>query len=169
MTLVKITTENPEDLFKSPEFPVLPAGRHLFVVANELEVSQSSGDDPKDMIKLEARCQDEDENKGVPVFDNFLVIASPRNDKEETAKKIHDAKLAQFVVACGVKTREELSQGMEFDLAELNGKFFQAISKVSLVNVYPEELDEHGKPKKVARASIKQYLFEPETTAPAQA
>ena len=160
MGLIKITPENPEDLFKPVEFPVLPAGKHFFLVANELEITQTSGDDPKNMVKLEARCQDDNENKGMVVFDNFLLIESPTTDKEATAKKIHDAKLAQFVCACGVMTQEDLKAGKEFDLADCNGKFFTAESKVSLEPIYPPELDEAGKPKKAQRASIKKYLFD---------
>lgn len=160
MTLVHITSKTPDDLFKAPEFPVIAAGKHLFAVANELEISQSRGEDPKNMIKLEARCQDEDENKGIPVFDNFLLIRTPRNDKEETAKRLQDAKLAQFVAACGVKTRSEIEAGADFDLNDFYQRNFMAEIVVKLEPVYPEELDERGKVKKVARASIKKYLFE---------
>ena len=158
--LLKITAEDPEELFMTPEFPVLPAGKHLFLVANPLEVTQSSGDDPKNMIKLEARCQDDDENKGMVVFDIFLLIDTPHDAKAATAKRIHDAKFAQFLVACAVTTVEDIKAGKEFDISECHGKFFNAETKVSLDPVYPLELDENGKPKKAPRASIKKYLFE---------
>lgn len=160
MSLIKITPDNPEDLFRPPEFPTIKPGKHVFLVANELEVSQSSGDDPKDMVKLEARCQDDDENKGLMVFDIFLLIGQTFDEKSATAKKIHDAKLAQFVVACGATTAEKLTNGEEFDLADCNGKDFAAITAVRMAPVYPEELDDAGKPKKAPRSYIKQYLFD---------
>jgi len=159
MSLIKITPENPEDLSKPPEFPVLPAGKHLFVVANSLEITQSRGEDPKNMIMLEARCQDDDVNKGMVVFDCFLLIDQATDEKSATSKKIHDVKLAQFVCACGVSTMEDLKAGKEFDFSDCNGKFFNAESKVSLEAIYPPEIDENGKAKKAPRASIKRYLF----------
>lgn len=160
MSLIKITPDDPEDLSKPPEFPVLPAGNHLFLVANALEITQSQGDDPKNMIMLEARCQDDSEDKGMVVFDCFLLIDQATDEKSATSKKIHDAKFAQFVCACGVSTMEDLKAGKEFDFSDCNGKFFNAETKVSLVDVYPQELDENGKAKKAPRASIKKYLFE---------
>lgn len=167
MPLIKITADDPEELFKAPEFPVLPAGKHLFLVANQMEIVETSGDVPKDMIKIEARCQDEDDNKGMVVFDNILIIASATTDKEIMAKKIHDAKLAQFVCACGVKTEAQIKAGEEFDIDDLNGKYFNAVTVVRGENVYPEELDESGKPKKAPRASIKKYLVPEEAAAEA--
>lgn len=165
MTLVKITTENPEDLFKAPEFPVLPAGNHLFLVSNQMEIVQTSGDVPKDMLKIEARCEDDTQDKGTVVFDNILLINSATTDKEITSKKIHDAKLAQFVAACGVLTPDQIKAGVEFDIDDLNGKHFNAESVVRSEPVYPQELDEAGKPKKGPRASIKRYLVTEETAS----
>lgn len=156
MTLISINSNQGEDLFKN-EFPVLPAGKHLFVVANDLAITQSQSG--KDMIKLEARCQDENENKGMPVFENFLIINTPTNDKEEKSKEINDKALAQFTVACGVLTQAQIAKGEQFDLASFKGKMFEAETKVTLEAVYPQELDAEGKPKKAQRASIKKYLF----------
>lgn len=161
MSLIKITPDDPEELFKPPEFPVLPAGDHLFLVANSLEITQSSGEIPKNMIMLEARCQDDDENKGMVVFDCFLLIDQATDDKSVTSKKIHDAKFAQFICACGVSNQEDLKAGKEFDFADCNGKFFNATTKVALEPVYPSEIGEDGKPIKAPKASIKRYLFEP--------
>lgn len=163
MPLINITAEDPEELFKAPEFPVLPAGKHLFLVANQIEIADSSTGIP--MIKLEARCQDEDENKGMVVFDNFLLYKSAITDNEITSKKINDAAFAQFVAACGLKTPEQIKAGEQFDTEDLNGKYFDAESVVRLENIFPTELDEHGKPKKAPRASIKKYLV-PEEEAP---
>jgi len=167
MMLIKITAEDPEELFKAPEFPVLPAGKHLFLVANQMEITQTNTDPPKDQIRLEARCQDDDESKGMVVFDGFLLYKDAITDKEITSKKINDAALAQFVCACGVLTVDQMKAGEEFDIEDLNGKFFNAESVVRLENVYPEELDENGKPKKAPKASIKKYLVPAEEAAEA--
>lgn len=165
MGLISITSSNPEDLFKPFEFPVLPPGKHLFVVANELEIKPAS--DPEStnqVVGLEARCQDEDGNKGMVVFDNFVFFTDPQTEKEQKGQAIHQARLAQFIVACGVKTPEEIKAGAEFDLAECKDKVFYAISKTSMEKVFPPELDALGQPKKALKASIKQYLYEPVTS-----
>lgn len=166
MSLIKITTdlENPEDLFKAPEFPTITPGKHAFMVANQLEVTQSSGDNPKDMIRLEARCIDEDENKNRMIFDNFLLIPSAVTDKEQTSKRIHDAKLAQFIAAVGIATPEQIASGAEFNIADAFGKAFEAETKNAMEPVYPEEIGEDGKPKKTLKSSIKRYLV-PVTSA----
>lgn len=157
MPLIKITTDDPEDLFKAPEFPILPAGKHLFLVANQMEITESKSG--ISMLRLEARCQDEEEGKGMVVFDNFMLYASATTDNEITAKKINDAALAQFVAACEILTPEEIKAGMEFDIEKLNGSYFNAESVVRLEPIYPSELDDAGKPKKAPRASIKRYLM----------
>ncbi len=157
MTLIKITADDPEELFKAPEFPVLPAGKHLFLVANQIEITQSNSG--IDMIKLEARCQDEGEGKGMMVFGNFMLYKEATTDKEVTAKKINDAALAQFVCACEIITPRDLKAGNEFDIDDLNGKYFNAETAVRQEALYPEELDEAGKPKKAPRARIKKYLI----------
>lgn len=168
MPLIKITADDPEELFKAPEFPVLPAGKHLFLVANQMELKDSKDGIP--MLPIEARCQDEDDNKGMVVFDNFMLYTSitANTDKLIMAKKINDAALAQFVCACGVKTEAQIKAGEEFDIDDINGKYFNAITVVRGENIYPEELDDYGKPKKAPRASIKKYLV-PEEAAEATA
>lgn len=157
MGLIKLTAENPDELFKS-DYPVLAAGKHLFVVANRLEVTQSASG--KDMVKLEARCQDEDEGKGLPIFENFLIISTPVDEKEAQAKKIHDARFAQFTAACGVASVEDIKAGKDIDLDEFYEKPFEAVTKVAMENVYPEELGDDGKPKKEPRARLKKFLFD---------
>lgn len=157
MPLIKITADDPEELFKAPEYPVLPAGKHLFLVANQMEIIDSSGGIP--MIKLEARCQDEGEGKGMVIFENFMLYASAATDKEITAKKINDAALAQFVCACELLTVDQMKAGVEFDIDELNGRYFNAESVVRLAPVYPAEIDDAGKPIKAPKANIKKYLI----------
>lgn len=164
MTLIKITADDPEDLFKAPEFPVLPAGTHLFLVANQMEIIDSSGGIP--MIKLEARCQDDGEGKGMVVFDNFMLYTSETANTEKLlmAKKINDAALAQYVCACGLLTVDEMKASKEFDIVDLNGRSFNAVTVVRGEKIYPEELDDLGKPKTAPRASIKKYLVTEEAS-----
>lgn len=159
MALLNITPLNPDDLDAPSEFPVLSSGKHLFVVAKPLEIRETSGNSPKNMFTLEARCQDDDENKGIPVFENFLIISHPISDKETISKKINDAKLAQFVASTGMKTMEQLKAGEQFDLNDLFEKNFQAETKIVMEDAYPEELDENGKNKKVRRSRIKAFLY----------
>ena len=158
MGLITITPDSPEDLFKAPEFPVLPAGKHLFTVANKLEVVSKEGKYP--IIKLEARCQDDDSNKGMIVFENFLLIDRVTTADEATVKRINDAKLAQFICACGVSNPEKLKNKEAFDLADCFGKYFNAVTVVRNEPIYPQELDEKGNLKKAPRARFKQYLYE---------
>ena len=161
MSLISIQSDTPDDLDKTFEYPVLPGGKHVFVVANDLELTpvMSDPDSTNMVIKLEARCQDEDENKGIAVFDNFVIVTNPVTDKQHKTKTIHDAKLAQFVAACGVLTMEQLKNNEPFDLADFKDKVFNAESKVAMEKVYPPELDATGQPKKARKASIKQYLY----------
>lgn len=164
MPLIKITTDDPEELFKAPEFPVLPAGKHLMLVANQMEIKDSNSGIP--MIPLEARCQDDGEGKGMVVFDNFMLYTSETANTPNliTAKKINDAALAQFVCACEILTVDQMKAGEEFDIEDLNGKYFNAETVVREAEVYPKELDEDGKAKKAPRANIKKFLI-PETAS----
>ena len=172
MTLIDITTDNPEELLASPDFPVLPSGVHLFTVANKLTVEQTSTDPPKDMVRVELRCQDEDENKGMPIFDQFLFVSQALIDAEPDAVKqeklvktraINNRAWAQFLLACGVKTEEQVKAGdLSVELDDLFERTLQAKTKVTMENVYPEELGDDGKPKKAARARVAKYLFKPD-------
>lgn len=161
MGLIKIQTDDPESLSKGPEFPLITPGKHLFVVANRPAVEATN--DPEktnQVIKVELRCQDEDENKGRAIFDNFLIVTDTSTEKQQTTKRIHDAKLAQFVASTGLKTMDQIKAGEEFDVAETEGKSLNAVTGNPLEEVYPKELDEHGKAIKKPRSRVKQYLFE---------
>jgi len=165
MSLIKIVSDTAEELFDPFEYPVLPPGKHLFIVANALETKPAS--DPAStnlVIGIEARCQDEDGNKGMVVFDNIVIVTDDSTSKAKKTKEIHDKKLAQFVAACGVLTPDEIKSGTEFDLADFKDKPFQAESKTAMEKVYPPELDAAGNEKKALKASIKQYLFDPTVT-----
>ena len=89
--LIKITTDNPEELFERPKMPLITPGKHLFVVAKLTMSIAASGNK---VLKLEARCQDEDQNKGLPCFDNFVLIENPQTEDDKTTKRIHDSRLA---------------------------------------------------------------------------
>lgn len=159
MPLINITAEsgNAEDLFKPVEYPVLPAGKHLFVVAKKIEITQS--DAGNDVIKAEFRCQDEDKNKGMVVFENFVFINDVQTDGQRKSLEINQARFSQFTVACGVATIEAIKAGEDFDLDDFETKVFQADSVVKLEE--SQEIDSNtNKPIKKPKASIKQFLFE---------
>ena len=162
MPLINITSEsgNAEDLFKQPEYPVLPAGKHLFVVAKKIEITQS--EKGNDVIKAEFRCQDEDENKGMVVFENFVFINDLQTDGQRKSLEINQARFSQFTVACGVATVAQIKAGEDFDLDDFETKVFSAVSMVKLEDT--QELDPAtGKAIKKPKASIKQFLFESES------
>lgn len=162
MPLININSSTPDDLFKT-EFPVLPAGKHLFEIVNDVAPEAPSNENASydSMLKFEFRCQDDDDNKGMPVFENILIVNTPVDSKAETTKRIHDSRLAQLIAACGILTMDQIKNGEQFDTASFKGARFEATSKVVQENVYPEELDENGRPKKAPRARISKFLFEP--------
>lgn len=155
MALISITTDDPDALDRAPVFPVLPSGKHLFVVANRLEVTQS--EKGNDVIRLEARCQDEDDNKGMVVFHNFVFIKDPVTDGQKKSLEINNGQFAQFTAGCGVATMAHIKAGGKYDLDDFEGKFFNANSAVKLEDT--NELDEAGNKIKQRRASVKQFLF----------
>jgi hypothetical protein len=164
MGLINVSIgDDPDALFARPEYKIPSKGKHLFVVANKLEVTDSSTG-ASDVIKCEFRCQDEDENKGAAVWHNFVFIKNPQTDGDRKSIEINNAQLAQFCVACGVKTVEEIKAGENFDLDDFEGEHFEADVRITNEPVYPQELDDDGNPIKARKASIKQFLFEPEKT-----
>ncbi len=157
--LINIVVDDPDELFKAPEYKVLPAGVHLFCVGNHLAVEtvEKSGND---IIKLQARCQDEGAEKGIVVFHNFVFIKDPQTDGQKKSIEINNAQLAQFVAACGILTIEEIKAGANFDLDTFDEEtFFQAETVVK--NEPTQEMNDDGSPKKALKASIKKFLFEP--------
>ena len=158
MSLITIDVSSPEDLFKAPEFKLLPKGKHLFEVANELVVEKAKSSDNQ-VIQVEAVCQDEDENKGTHVWDCFVIITNPTSDKQRKAKSINQARLCQFAVACGVRTKEQIENGEGIPLDEFKGVQFEAITKI-ISQKDPNDLDSEGNPIEKQRAKISRYLFE---------
>lgn len=163
--LIDIIVDDPDELFKAPEYKVLPAGVHLFCIGKTplvIEVVEGSGND---IIKLQACCQDDDENKGIMVFHNFVFIKDPQNDGQRKSVEINNAQLAQFTAACGVATIEDIKAGVKFDLDDFTDEvFFKAETVIRKEDVFPAELDENGNKKKANKASIKRFLFEPDKT-----
>ncbi len=148
---IKVDTSNP-DLFKPPEFPVLPPGIHLFAVAKMSDWEPSKSDPLNLVMSCEFRCQDEDENKGMVVFERFVLIdANKTDDKSAKARKINQQSMTTFCLACGVTTKDEIQQTGELPLHKCKDGFFKAETSVSN-NTY----------KGVSRkqANIKKYLFE---------
>jgi len=153
MGLVEIDTSNP-DLFKPMEFKVPPKGKYLLEVGNDLVVEQSKSSD-NHIVKAELRVQDDGEFKGSVIYDNFVIIADTSTEKGRTSKRINEARLCQFAVACGVRTQEEINEGKGIPLDEFKGKVCEAITKV--VNYKDPNTDETR-----TKAAIVRYLFEPE-------
>lgn len=165
--LISVTVPDdgdPDDLFKTPEYPVLPAGEHLFAIGNGplcVEVVESSGND---IIKLQAVCQDDDGNKGVMVFHNFVFIKNPTTEGQKKSIEINNAQLAQFVAACDVLTVAQIKAGEKFDLENFDeNTFFRAKTTVKKEDTL--EIGDDGRPVKAPKASFKQFLYDTETAA----
>jgi hypothetical protein len=162
MPLIDITpaSGNAEDLLKPPEYPVLPGGKHLFVIAEPFVLEPSNSNPENNIIKAVYRCQDEDENKGMAVFENFVFIGNPQKEGQFKSIEINKARLAQLAIAAGVSTEADIRAGKQFDLDDFHEKVFSAISTVK--NEDTQEINtETGKPIKAPKASIKKYLYEP--------
>jgi len=75
MGLIGITTDDPESLSEKRSFPLITPGKHLFVVANSPEIGPvAAADSTNQIVKIDAVCQDEGEDKGRHVFDNFIFV-----------------------------------------------------------------------------------------------
>ncbi len=150
---IKVDVSNP-DLCKSPEFPVLPGGVHLFAVA-VISKPEPASEGPNLVIKAEFRCQDDDppENKGMVVFENFVIITETPNEKAVKARKLNQQRMTTFCLACGVTTQEQILATGELPIAQTEGAFFKAQT-----NVIPDKY-RGGDARK---AVIRKYLFEEE-------
>jgi len=114
MPVVKVDKDNP-DLLKQPEIKVLKSGRHLFEVVNQLKVVKTR-DGQSNKVEVELVCQDDGDDKGAKVFDTISL------------RKTAEWKLAQFAVACGVTTKEELEATGEIDLDLFKGESVEAMT-----------------------------------------
>ena len=150
MESIKVDTTNP-DLYKPPEFPVLSPGIHLFAVAKLSDPEPGKSNPDNKVISCEFRCQDEDANKGMVVFERF-VLMDPNNQSEKAAKgrKINQQNMTTFCLACGVTTKDEIAETGELPLMKCRDGFFKAETNV-VNNTY------NGQTRK--QAQIKKYLF----------
>jgi len=147
---VKVDTTNP-DLFKPPEFPVLAPGVHTFAVSKISSWEDSKSEGNNKVKSLEFRCQDEDESKGLVVFERFVLIdPSDTSDKAAKARKINQQSMTTFCLACGVTTKEEVMATGELPIDRCLDAFFKAETKV-VSSTY------QGETRK--RAEIKRYLY----------
>ncbi len=149
--MIDVDVSNP-DLFVAYELKILPPGKHLFEVGNNVEVVPCASPSENSKFVVEAICQDEDENKGTKVFDNFVLIKNPTTDGHQKAIKINQGRLCQLAVACGVRTKEDIMGGKGVSLEELKGCTFEAITKIV------SYIDKQGQSKQ--KAEIVKYLFE---------
>ena len=148
---IKVDTSNP-DLFKPPEFPVLTPGVHTFAVAKIGSWEDSQSNPANKVCALEFRCQDEDESKGLVLFERFVLIdPSDTSDKAAKGRKINQQAMSTFCLACGVTTKDEIMATGELPLNKCEGAFFKAETKVT-VNKYKGE--------ERRQAEIKKYLYE---------
>jgi hypothetical protein len=157
MGTVEVDLGNP-NLYKPMEFKTLPKGKHTFEVANDLvvEPAASSGNN---VIKVELVCQDEGEEKGSRCWDNFTLVTDASTEKGRKAKEINQARLVQFALACGVRTKEQIAAAEGIPLEEFKGTQCEAITKVESYKD-PNDLDNDGNPKIKTRPKIVRYLFE---------
>ncbi len=126
---LKVDTENP-DLFVEYKVKILPPGLHTFEVANALKVEACSGDSVNQKIEIELRSMDEDENKGALVYDRILLMTNPQTEGQHKAKAIHEAKLAQFTIACGILSQEDIASGIDIELDNFQGATCQATTGI---------------------------------------
>jgi hypothetical protein len=158
MVLLSVSLDDPNELFKPPEFPVLPPGRHGFALSEKLVITDSKTEGSSNkVVKISAKCTDDDENKGSMVWDNIVIVTDLSTDKAKKTHEISQKKLAQFTVACGIATKEEVQeQGYQVDLDRFEvGTEFEAMS-----NVKTSKNPTTGQEQQTA--GIKRYLFEPE-------
>lgn len=154
--MIKVDTSN-EDLFKPPEFPVIPPGIHLFVVA-KISKPEPAKEGPNLVISAEYRCQDDDANKAMVVFERFIIMVNPTTEKQLKGRKINQQNMTTFCLACGVTSKEKILETGELPLAACEGAFFKAETGVKN-NTYL------GNTTK--QSFVKKYLFSEEEVSAA--
>lgn len=150
MPTIKVDTSNP-NLYDAPEFPTITPGIHLFAVADISDPEPAQNSDNL-VISCQFRCQDEDENKGLVVFERFVLISPEKQDtKSVKARQINQQTMTTFCLACGVTTKDEVEQTGELPLMNCKDQFFKAETGVKN-NTY------QGQTTK--QSVIKKYLYE---------
>jgi hypothetical protein len=145
---IKVDVTNP-DLFKPPEFRVLKPGLHTFVVAKigKFEPAQKGSNL---VCKAEFRCQDDGDEKGLVVFENFVLIQDTSGEKAKTARRLNQQRMVQLCLACGVTTKDQVAATSEIPLLSCENQFFKAESNVQTKKYMGEEQ---------TRAKIRKYVF----------
>ena len=139
MTVVKVDSSNPEN-YKPFEFKLLPKGAFNFEVANDLVVQQAKTSSNK-IIKVELRCTDEGENRGIAVFHN--IVLTPKKEKE----------LVHLALSCGTQKAEDIQQN-GVDLSLMKGRICRAE-----VDVQPATTGEDGTSYR-AKNTLFRFLFD---------
>lgn len=111
MATVKIDATN-EANFKQKAWPVMPRGVYTFEVANEPHTEQAKSS-TNNIIKVELKCLDEGEFKGLTIWDN--IVLTPKAE----------FKLVHLVLAAGTQTREDMKNN-DIDLSLLKGQAIRA-------------------------------------------
>ena len=150
METINIDVSNADELFEAPVFPTITPGVHSFAVAKVGDVTDCSESENK-MISCEFRCVDEDENKGLPLFERFIIMVNPVTDGQVTARKINQRSMTQFCLACGVTTKETIRETGELPIKACEDTFFKAQTGVK-ANKYKGET--------TMQSAIKKYLFD---------
>jgi len=141
MTVVKVDTTD-ESKFDQKSFTTLPKGSYVFELANDLKVELATTG--KNIVKVEARCMDDGEYKGIPVWDNIALTPKA------------DWKLVHLALACGTQTEYDIKEAGGVDLELLiAGSTFEAA-----VSVVPPTKAADGSMYK-EKNNIAAYLFEP--------
>ncbi len=142
MSLLNIDTSQP-DLLKVRTFDPVPNAKYICEVENDLVIEDTKApDNNNQVVSIILRILDDGEYKGRKIFDNLTIGDTPE------ARKKSDWKIAQFAVACGVCTKETLS---EIDLEAFKGSTVEV-----LVGTKTSTYEGETKKKNV----VKQYLFE---------
>lgn len=144
MSIVKVDGANPAN-FKPKEFKVIPKGKYLFEVTNDLVVTpaKTSGNM---IVKVEMKCIDDvDDGKyrGTTVFDNIVLTAKA------------EWKLVSLALACDSQKEADIKEN-GVDLALIKGRAFEAE-----IDVQPPSTGPDGT-KYREKNGIVRYLFEPE-------
>ena len=138
MSIVKIDASNTSN-FKAKT--LIPKGRYVFEVANDLVVAKSKNSS-NNKVDVELRCQDEGPAKGSVIFDTLVL--SPKTEW----------KMCHLVLACGTQTEADMKAN-GVDLALLKGCKLEAE-----VDVRAPEKGADGTTYGEKNV-VKRYIFEP--------
>lgn len=146
--ILKVDTSN-QDLLKKREYKVPTPGTYTLEVANDLKVTDAKHSSNQ-VVNIELRILDDGEFKGSRIFDNLVISADP------AVRAKCEWKTAQFAVACGVVSPDDIKNIGEIDLGEFKGRTCKAVTDIDTSTF----TNAAGEPQTRKKAVIKQYLFE---------